>query len=114
MSGGGGGEGGLVALVPHLLLYTIGCSVGNCCTVALMALEQKWTRSAALSLHRHFFTLTVLIQEYRTVYTAFQHTVMPSSNIPSKNRPSATMVSFKCTRKIGLNYGACRRIVGWG
>lgn len=48
------GAGGLEEpLIPHLLLCTIGCS-----TVALMALEEKWTRSAALSYPRHFFMLT--------------------------------------------------------
>lgn len=45
--------------IPHLLLCTIGCRVEHCSTVALMALEEKWTRSAALSHPRHFFMLTL-------------------------------------------------------
>lgn len=51
--------GPVESLNPHLLLRTIGCRVEHCCMVALMALEEKWTRSAALSHPRHFFMLTL-------------------------------------------------------
>lgn len=44
---------------PHLLLATIGCSVEHCGTVASMALEEKWTRSAALSHLRRILMLTL-------------------------------------------------------
>lgn len=57
----------------HPLLFAIGYSVEHCGTVALMALEEKWTRSAALSHLRHFLMLTLLIQEYHIVHTLLPH-----------------------------------------
>lgn len=50
--------GSVEPMFPHLLVVTIGCSVEYCGTVALMALDEKWTRSAALSHLRHSLMLT--------------------------------------------------------
>lgn len=60
------GAGGLEEpLILHLLLCTIGCRVEHCSAVALVAVKEKWTRSAMLSHLRHFFVLTLCY--YRTI-----------------------------------------------